>query len=70
LKSATEYELVANRQGLAIDWTNWDLEKPAMPIWNFMMRALLGTVLTFWLGLLAGQPALADKRVALVIGNS
>ena len=34
------------------------------------MRALLGTVLTVWLTLLAGQPALADKRVALVIGNS
>ncbi len=27
-------------------------------------------VLTVWLTLLAGQPALAEKRVALVIGNS
>src|SRR3954453_9209029 len=34
------------------------------------MRALLGIVLTMWLTLLADQPALADKRVALVIGNS
>ena len=34
------------------------------------MRALVGIVLTIWLVLLAGQPALADKRVALVIGNS
>jgi uncharacterized caspase-like protein len=34
------------------------------------MRALVGIVLTAWLTLLAGQPALADKRVALVIGNS
>jgi hypothetical protein len=34
------------------------------------MRALIGTVLTVWLILLAGEPALADKRVALVIGNS
>ncbi len=34
------------------------------------MRALMGMVLTGWLILLAGQPALADKRVALVIGNS
>ena len=34
------------------------------------MRAFLGIVLTAWLTLLAGQPALADKRVALVIGNS
>jgi Caspase domain len=41
-----------------------------LPIWNALMRALLGTVLTVWLTLLAGQPALADKRVALVIGNS
>src|SRR5467141_4132589 len=34
------------------------------------MRALIGIVLTVWLTLLAGQPAQADKRVALVIGNS
>ena len=34
------------------------------------MRALLGIVLTVWLTLLVGHPALADKRVALVIGNS
>src|SRR3954468_13207088 len=34
------------------------------------MRAFWGTVLTVWLTLLASQPALADKRVALVIGNS
>src|SRR6266487_1275847 len=34
------------------------------------MRAFLGIVLTAWLTLLASQPALADKRVALVIGNS
>jgi uncharacterized caspase-like protein len=34
------------------------------------MRALLGIVLTVWLTSLFGQPAFADKRVALVIGNS
>ena len=34
------------------------------------MRALVGMVLTVWLTLVTGQPALADKRVALVIGNS
>src|SRR3982074_1964584 len=34
------------------------------------MRAFLGMVLTVWLILLAGQPAPADQRVALVIGNS
>src|SRR5882724_11305686 len=34
------------------------------------MRAVVGMVLTIWLTLLAGQPAQADKRVALVIGNS
>src|SRR3981081_2702282 len=34
------------------------------------MRTFLSIVLTVWLILLAGQPALADKRVALVIGNS
>ena len=37
---------------------------------DFWMRAFLGVVLTAWLTLLTGQPALADKRVALVIGNS
>ena len=35
-----------------------------------MMRALLTLVLTVWLTSLSGQPAQADKRVALVIGNS
>ena len=35
-----------------------------------MTRAFLGILLTFWLTLVARQPALADKRVALVIGNS
>lgn len=34
------------------------------------MRALAAIFLTSWFILLAGQPALADKRVALVIGNS
>jgi uncharacterized caspase-like protein len=34
------------------------------------MRALLGTVLTLCLTVLVSQPALAEKRVALVIGNS
>jgi hypothetical protein len=41
-----------------------------MRIWNFLMRALLSLIFTVCLTLLAGQPALADKRVALVIGNS
>src|SRR5712672_4805221 len=34
------------------------------------MRAFVCIVLTMWLTLLVGHPALADKRVALVIGNS
>jgi hypothetical protein len=34
------------------------------------MRALLGIVLTGCLTLLVSQPAFAEKRVALVIGNS
>ena len=34
------------------------------------MRAFVYIVLTMWLTLLAGQPALAGKRVALVVGNS
>src|SRR3981189_2367198 len=34
------------------------------------MRPFLSIVLTVWLVLLAARPARADKRVALVIGNS
>jgi hypothetical protein len=39
-------------------------------IWDFLMRALLGIALTVWLTSLFSHPALAEKRVALVIGNS
>jgi hypothetical protein len=41
-----------------------------LPIWNFLMRAVGACVLAVWSVCLFGQPALADKRVALVIGNS
>ena len=41
-----------------------------MLIWKLLTRTLLGIALTFWLTLLTGHQALADKRVALVIGNS
>jgi hypothetical protein len=41
-----------------------------LPIWNFLMRAAGALVLAVWSVCLFGQPALADKRVALVIGNS
>ena len=41
-----------------------------LPIWNFLMRAVGAFVLAVWSVCLFGQPALADKRVALVIGNS
>src|SRR5215216_6989289 len=34
------------------------------------MRAWFSIIFMAWLVLLTGQPALADKRVALVIGNS
>jgi hypothetical protein len=37
---------------------------------NFLMRPLLGIVLAVWLTSLFSQPAFAEKRVALVIGNS
>jgi hypothetical protein len=37
---------------------------------DFLMRAFLAIVLTGWLTLLFSQPAFAEKRVALVIGNS
>jgi len=41
-----------------------------LPIWNFLMRAVGAFLSAVWLVCLFGQPALADKRVALVIGNS
>jgi len=41
-----------------------------LPIWNFLMRAVGAFVLAVWSVCVFGQPALADKRVALVIGNS
>ena len=41
-----------------------------LPIWNFLMRAVGAFVLAVWSVSLFGHPALADKRVALVIGNS
>ena len=34
------------------------------------MRGVLGILLTVWLTLLVSHPAFAEKRVALVIGNS
>jgi uncharacterized caspase-like protein len=37
---------------------------------EFPMRDLLGIVLTVWLTSLFSQPAFADKRIALIIGNS
>jgi hypothetical protein len=37
---------------------------------GLLMRAFWGITLTVWLTALVGQPAFADKRVALVIGNS
>jgi len=41
-----------------------------LPIWSSLMRAVGTFVLAVWSVCLFGQPALADKRVALVIGNS
>jgi uncharacterized caspase-like protein len=39
-------------------------------LWDFLMGAVRAIVLAIWSTWLFGQPALADKRVALVIGNS
>jgi hypothetical protein len=36
----------------------------------FLMRAASAVVVALWLIALVSQPALAEKRVALVIGNS
>jgi len=38
--------------------------------WDFLMGAVRGIVLAIWSTWLFGQPAFAEKRVALVIGNS
>jgi uncharacterized caspase-like protein len=39
-------------------------------IWDFLMRSLGALAVAVWSVCLFGQPALAEKRVALVIGNS
>jgi len=39
-------------------------------IWNFLMRDVRAIVLAFWAALLFNGPAFAEKRVALVMGNS
>src|SRR5215510_8190954 len=41
-----------------------------LPIWNIPMRAVVPIVLAICSTWLFGQPALAGKRVALVMGNS
>lgn len=42
----------------------------ALPIWDIPMRAVVPVVLAICASWLFGQPALAEKRVALVMGNS
>jgi hypothetical protein len=41
-----------------------------LPIWDFAMRAVAAIVLAFWAALFFNGPAFAEKRVALVMGNS
>jgi len=41
-----------------------------LPIWDFRMRAVAAIALAFWAALLFNGPAFAEKRVALVMGNS
>ena len=41
-----------------------------LPIWDFLMRAVRAIFLAVWSIWLFSQPAFAEKRVALVIGNS
>jgi hypothetical protein len=41
-----------------------------LPILDFLMRAVGTIVLVVWLTSFFSQPGLADKRVALVMGNS
>jgi Caspase domain len=47
-----------------------DVRLDFSPIWDFPMRAASAVVLALWLISLFSQPAFAEKRVALVIGNS
>src|SRR3954451_23258261 len=41
-----------------------------LPVWSFLMRGIGTLVLAICAACLFGQPAFAEKRVALVIGNS
>jgi Caspase domain/Domain of unknown function (DUF4189)/Putative peptidoglycan binding domain len=42
----------------------------SLPIWDFLMRAVGVIFLAFWSIWLFSQPAFAERRVALVMGNS
>src|SRR6202035_5260248 len=46
------------------------LGSSSLPIWEFLMRAVGAIFLAVWPIWLFSQPALAEKRVALVMGNS
>src|SRR5450759_3081706 len=46
------------------------LGSSSLPIWDFLMRAVGTIFLAVWSIWLSSQPAFAEKRVALVMGNS
>src|SRR5450755_3938946 len=46
------------------------LGSSSLPIWDLLMRAVGAVFLAFWSIWLFSQPAFAEKRVALVMGNS
>ena len=46
------------------------LGSSSLPIWDFLMRAVGAIFLAVWSIWLFSQPAFAEKRVALVMGNS
>jgi len=46
------------------------LGSSSLPMWDFLMRAVGTIFLAVWSIWLSNQPAFAEKRVALVMGNS
>jgi Caspase domain len=66
VKKAVSPVKVLLRERLSLAWAT----RSALPEPGFLMRAVAILVLTVWSLWLSGQPALAGKRVALVIGNS
>ena len=61
---------LSHKNSLVLEIVASDARVSRLPIWDFAMRAVAAIVLAFWAALFFNGLAFAEKRVALVIGNS